>query len=202
MKKLFTITFFTTLFLITVPAMAVELVGVELYSNAEPFVYGYKDLNDHFKVDIWSSVPFELGATFGPTYAWGEANVAAVGFGMSFGNLSGVNKHQYWNVDVQWDIDFSRFHWRSYNLFQGTDNEEVGDFKLLRQKVTHADYPLGIVSHNTQVADLDWDNFLGPYWNFGQTGPFVNNALCLGYNLNYEEDAGNPEFWACWFLDF
>lgn len=164
--------------------------GIEIYPAGDQFLYSGKDINDHWKVDLWATTDFEVAFSVGPKV--GPFNLGA---GLSIGNPDGVD-FMYLNLDVGFGFDIGKIHWQSYNLFQ-FDQADVGNFILLRQWFSFGQTGFGLIGHNIKIADDPFKFHWGPYYDFGPIANSATNKFCVAVDL-----ANNNSIWAAWVVEF
>lgn len=167
-----------------------QYAGIEVYPKGDIFIYAGKDLNQHFKIDLWSTPGTEVAFSIGP-----KLGLFNLGFGASAGQVDDEVDLTYINTDLGFGLNFGPVHWQSYNLYQLGQND-VDDFILARQWLNYKDAPLGIVGHNIKCGDDDWQLNWGFYYDFGPIGVLTHNKLCLTKNLN------GDGLWGTWVFEF
>ena len=179
--------------LFVVPAFAGGYAGVEFYPDGSLYPFAGRSIFDgKGKVDIWAVEACEVAMTAGP-----KVGPFALGIGGSMGSVGGNLEIIYANIDCGFGFDFGRIHWQSYNLYQKSLQDEVGNFMLSRNWISHSASPVGIVGHNKKYGDNDAAFFWGAFVEIGQMGIFSSNRLCAAMNVR-----DTDTMWGAWCIGF
>lgn len=170
-----------------------EYAGMEVSANADPLLFGGRDLTEQSRVCLWVTSGSEFGFTVGPK--WGPVSL---GLGASFSPAEVGVSLSYLNLDFRFTLNFKSLSWDSVSLYQ-RGREGNDDSMYFRNVLSLKKLPLGLVGENlvSLGEDAEAQLFLGPFVELGKIKVFSANKLCLGVNILEPR-----EYWVAWLVDF